>query len=147
MGKRNFFRPETHLYNAKGEYQGTAIFTTNTDGELEIVEFRGRSRKFRAELGGDLTNDSIPASYRDCDTQDERIAYLWAHTICEHPMHAWYNDPADPGIVSNKRFTQEGWDKLPVHIRQMARKFANEDNQMCAEDRIRRRKPWIDGGR
>lgn len=134
------------MYSENNEFGGCVVFDLNTDGEPEMVGFRPAEKKYLVEVGGNLDDPNKGEVFYECETHEDRLAYLWAFCICEHPTHAWFYDPGNPGIVSNKKNTQEGWDKLPEKIKAKARQFAIEDNAICAEGGIRRRKPWISGG-
>lgn len=67
-------------------------------------------------------------------TQYERIAQMWAMRLCNHPETAWYNDPRDPGYVSNEGWTKEMAEGLSPNMKKRIQEIISEDNYATAED-------------
>ncbi len=118
------------MHTKKDGLVGHALFGLNSDDEPEMQGFSPkRENTFHLNFG---PYDN-PHSENWYPTARMRAAAMWAMRLCDHPDLAWYNDPRDPGLISNENWDKSGFYKLDGNLQATINQLVEEDNKICAD--------------
>ena len=95
-----------------------------------------KKRTYPLHIGDSLNPDTAVSGY-ECESHIDRAARMWALALCNNPCPAWYNDPADPGLVHNRDMTRAKLDRLHEYdnFKTLVQRYIAEENAMTDDNR------------